>query len=664
MNRMALIGNPNTGKTSLFNLLTDSYEYVGNWSGVTVEKKVGQMKKLKVEIIDLPGIYDLSPISKDESVVTTFLMEEEVEAILNILDASNFERNMQLTLQILELGKPVLICLNMIDVAEKKGISIDVEKLSSILGVTIIPVVARSGKGFDGLYMAMKGNVVDQQQEQLFHLAYDPVIEQSIAEIEDLMGTEGNACSKNRWTSIQFLAGNEAVEQFYSKETCYKDMMAIRETASEKLGKSTHASIYDARRAFISELKREVVQEHSSETSLTDRLDKVLTHPVFGFPIFLALMYLVFEATFTWIGSPLSDLLDHFVSGPFTNVATSALNAIGASPFIVDLVTEGIIGGVGGVLVFVPQIFVLFFFISMLEDSGYMARIAVVMDRLMEFFGLNGKAFIPMIISFGCNVPGIMAARTIEQSKERLLTILVAPFMSCSARLPVYALFAGAFFAHKQSLVVFSLYVLGIVIALLVTKVLSMTLLKNERSVFFVELPAYHIPQLKTLWRSTWEKGKGFLRKAGTIIFAGSVIIWILSYTGPGGFNVNMDDSFLATIGGAIGTLFIPLGFGTWEAGAALISGFLAKEVVVSAMAIIYGVKESALIGTLSSTFTPVSAYTFMAFVLLYMPCLATVGAIQRETKSVKWTLFASLYPFFVAYLVALVIYYVGMLIF
>lgn len=655
MSSLALIGNPNIGKTSLFNSLTNSYEYVGNWSGVTVEKKVGQVKKLNTQIIDLPGVYSLNPISKDESVVTKFLLEEQVDGLLNIIDASNFERNMHLTVDLLELHKPVIICLNMIDVAKKKGITINIEKLQNTLGVPVVPLIARTGEGIEGIYAAIQKPLANDDR---FTLTYNNAIEKGISAIESLIQKIDE--DQKRWCAIQFLVGNDALDDFFKKEEYYEKIVAIRSSLEKELGESINNVIMNERERYITNIREEVLVQEITEKQWIENVDKVLTHPVLGVPIFLALMYLMFQITFAWIGTPLSDLLDSFVSGPFSGTVSQALTAIGASSFIIDLICEGIITGVGGVLVFIPQIFVLFFFISLLEDSGYMARIAVVMDRIMEFFGLNGKAFIPMIISFGCNVPGVMAARTIEQPKERLLTILVAPFMSCSARLPVYALFGAAFFAQHQSLVVFSLYILGIVMALIVTKILSMTILKNETSVFFVELPAYHVPQLKTLWRSTWEKGKGFLRKAGTIIFAGSVIIWLLSYLGPNGIDVEMNESYLALIGGAFGTLFAPLGFGTWQAGASLISGFLAKEVIVSTMAIIYGVSEGVLSSTMTTHFTPLSAYTFMAFVLLYMPCLATVGAIKRETQSTKWTVFATIYPFVVAYILALVIYTIG----
>lgn len=367
--------------------------------------------------------------------------------------------------------------------------------------------------------------------------------------------------------------------------------------------------------------------------------------------------------TFDWLGSPLADLLDQFFSGPLTDWLSKLLSLIGASPFIKELVLSGIVSGVGGVLVFVPQIFILFFFISLLEDSGYMARVAMVMDRFMEAIGLNGKAFIPMIIGFGCNVPGVMATRTIEQPKERLLTILLLPFMSCSARLPVYALFAGTFFAKNQAIVVFFLYVLGIVVALGLAKLFSATLLKDESSVFVIELPPYRMPQALTLWRSTWDKGKGFVRKAGTFIFGGSVAIWLLTYVGPKGIGVSMDDSFLAVIGSVLAPILAPLGFGTWQAGASLITGFLAKEVVVSTMNIIYHAKDmDVLQGAIVQHFTPLSALSFMAFVLLYTPCLATVATIRKETGARKWMFVSIGCALTVAYTISFLIYEGGKL--
>ncbi|MBD3108149.1 ferrous iron transport protein B [Bacillus sp. AGMB 02131] len=656
MSGLAIIGRPNTGKTSLFNLLTDSYEYVGNWSGVTVEKKVGHIKKMQLNLIDLPGIYDFNPISKDESVVSKFLLEEKTKGIINIIDAAQFTSNMQLTLQILELKQPTVICLNMIDVAKKAGLAIDTKKLSDILGVKVIPTIARVGKDKEVLCNALNESL--SEKNEYFRINYSADVEDSIQQMEALMGHIED--EKRRWAAIQLLSGNSAVEDFLRSDCHFNEMLQVRANLENARKLSAQEVFYNERQFYIEEISKQVVSKSGESENKTDKIDRILTHPVLGIPIFLLLMYIVFEITFTWVGAPLSDLLDGFIGGVLIEYTASFLAAIGASGFISDLICDGIIGGVGGILVFFPQIFALFFCISLLEDSGYMARIAVIMDRIMEFFGLNGKAFIPMIISFGCNVPGIMAARTIEQPKERMLTILVAPFMSCSARLPVYALFAGAFFTQHQSLIVLSLYVIGLVMALIVTKILSVTLLKKENSVFFVDLPEYHLPLMKSLWRSTWEKGKGFLQKAGTIIFAGSVIVWLLAYVGPQGINVEMDHSFLAMIGGWFGTLFAPLGFGTWQAGSSLISGFMAKEVVVSTMAIIYGVNENSLPVAMSEHFTALSAYTFMLFILLYIPCLATVGTIKKELQSAKLTSFAVIYPFLIAYVLAFFVYQIG----
>ncbi|PFA20760.1 MULTISPECIES: ferrous iron transport protein B [Bacillus cereus group] len=659
MNKVALLGNPNTGKTSLFNALTGSYEYVGNWSGVTVEKKVGKLKGQQGTLIDLPGVYDLNPVSRDEGVVTNFLLTEDFQHMLNIVDASQFERNMHLTLQLLEFGKPVSIGLNMVDVAKQRGIVIHVNRLSEILGVTAVPVVARSGKGCEELLATLHES--EKKEKRPFILSYGEQIDAGIANIMELLTKE--KYEHPRWLALQFLSNNEVVEQEVKKLSSYEKLVAIRSNLEAGLESTLEQHIYQTRAAYIEKLKTNVIQhEKEGKIPFSEKIDQLITHKVLGLPIFLAVMFFIFQVTFTWIGTPLSDMLDGFFSGQLTDWVTTGLTTIGASEFIQALVTEGIIAGVGAVLVFVPQIFALFFFISLLEDSGYMARIAVVMDRIMEFFGLNGKAFIPMIIGFGCNVPGIMAARTIEQEKERLLTVLVTPFMSCSARLPVYALFAGVFFPNSQATVVFSLYIVGIVLALLVTKVMSMTVLKEEKSIFVIELPPYRMPQAKTLWLSTWEKGKGFVRKAGTFIFGGSVVIWLLNYAGPSGFGVDMGESFLAMIGGFIAPILAPLGFGTWQAAASLLTGFLAKEVVVSTMAIIYAVNEDVLGNVMGAHYTALSAYAFMFFILLYVPCLATVAVIRRETGSVKWTIFSVVYPLIIAYVLTLIIYQVGSL--
>jgi ferrous iron transport protein B len=662
---IALLGNPNTGKTSLFNHLTGSYEYVGNWSGVTVEKKVGLFKNKRATLIDLPGIYTLNPLSKDEGVVTNYFLSEQLDQLLNILDASQLERNLHLTIQLLEYEKPLIIGLNMIDVAKNRGIHINTDLLSNRLGIPVNPVIARSGKGCDALAEIITN---EKQSEKHHHLVnYGSVIENSIIQLEEMI--DGKETPSTRWLALQLFEGNpyirDYLQQWIDPEGLSNFVNDINlQIISNENVKSLEQFIYQKRKTAIQSILNDVVSISEKEKKpLSEKVDKIVTNKFLGMPIFLLMMYLMFMLTFNWLGFPLSDRLDAFISGPITDWTNSLLTLADASDFLYSLVVDGIIAGVGGVLVFVPQIFILFFFISLLEDSGYMARVALVMDRIMEHVGLNGKAFIPMMIGFGCNVPGIMAARTIETPKERLLTILLTPLMSCSARLPVYALFVGSFFAKQEALIVLSLYVLGILVSLLLAKIFSKTLLSGETSLFVIELPPYRLPQVKALWRSTWDKGKSFVKKAGTFIFAGSVFIWLLSYAGPDGLNVNMDDSYLAAIGGVFAPLFQPIGFGSWQAGSALLTGFLAKEAIISTMNIIYFVPdEASLQGLLVTTFTPLSAYSFMAFILLYIPCLATVATIYKETGSKKWTLFSCFYALVIAYVISLIIYHGGKL--
>ncbi|MFT9848126.1 ferrous iron transport protein B [Aneurinibacillus sp. REN35] len=665
MMNVALAGNPNTGKTSLFNILTGSYEYVGNWTGVTVEKKVGVLKNKRGQLIDLPGIYSLNPLSRDEGVATQFLLSEEFSSVLNIVDASQLERNLYLTVQLLEYGKPVVIGLNMVDVAKGRGYIIDENKLAALLNVPVLPIVARNGTGCDELAGFLAENA--EQKSEPLHIDYGSVLEKAIEEVSTLL--PASYPLPKRWVALQFFEGNALVKERLAAhietqrltELHAKTEMTIR---SESGMASLSHYIRHVRTRFISDIGKQVVTRTKKvDYTFSERIDQIVTHKWLGIPIFLLLMFLTFKLTFDWLGVPLSDMLDGFIGGTLTDTLDSMLTAVGASEFIRAVVLDGIVTGVGGVLVFIPQIFILFFLISVIEDSGYMARVAMVMDRIMQAIGLNGKAFIPMIIGFGCNVPGVMAARTIEQPKERLLTILLTPLMSCSARLPVYSIFVGIFFVQNQALIVLSMYVLGVVVALLLAKLFSSTLLKYEGSMFFVELPPYRIPQGRTLLRSTWEKGKGFIRKAGTLIFAGSVVIWFLSYAGPAGLDVEMKDSFLALIGGAIAPLFAPIGFGTWEAGAALLTGFLAKEVVVATMNIIYVAPDTAALqGLLAEHFTALQAYSFMAFILLYVPCIATVGVIRKEAGSARWMWFSIIYALVIAYLISLVIYQGGKL--
>jgi ferrous iron transport protein B len=666
MMNIALIGNPNTGKTSLFNNLTGSYEYVGNWSGVTVEKKVGLFKNGKDQLIDLPGVYTLNPLSKDEGVVTNFFLEDSFEKLLNILDASQLRRNLHLTLQLLEYGAPITIGLNMLDVAKNRGIQIDIEQLSKSLGVHVAPVVARSGKGCNELAELATREPSGSGKTNLVY--YGKAIEEGILQLG--LKLNGRTRHPVRWLGIQLFEGNPYVKNylttFLSSEEIESLVDSVIVTEQQQSGskQALDQVIHRKRSEAIDKIvSAATTRPKNGKIPLTEKVDMIVTNKFLGIPIFLVMMYIMFMLTFDWLGFPLSDTLDTILSGPVTAGIAAALDWAGASSFIKDLVLDGIVAGVGGVLVFVPQIFILFFFISLLEDSGYMARVALVMDRLMESVGLNGKAFIPMMIGFGCNVPGIMAARTIETPKERLMTILLTPLMSCSARLPVYALFVGAFFTGHKAAVVLSLYVLGVAIALILAKVFSKTLLKGETSVFVIELPPYRMPQAKALWRSTWDKGKGFVKKAGTFIFAGSVLIWLLAYAGPEGVNVSMDESYLALLGGIFAPLLAPIGFGTWQASASLFTGFLAKEAIISTMNIIYFVPdEASLQGLLAIHYTPLTAYSFMVFILLYIPCLATTATIYKETGSKRWTAFSIGYALVIAYLLSLAIYQGGML--
>lgn len=656
-----ILGNPNVGKTSLFNALTGSYEYIGNWSGVTVEKKVGKLKDNVGDLVDLPGIYDLSPISKDETVVTDYLMSTSFTGMINIIDACQLKRNLNLTIQLMELNKPMIIGLNMIDVATQRGIKINYQALMRKLKVPVFPIVARKAKGTHSLLGEL--NYLEPHQRRAFKINYGTEIETAIQQISSIIKQDNMYPTERlRFIAIQYLIDNVQIYQELDA-MILEQLEPIKRKLSNATEQSTRQRIEAVRNDYINQLLEDIVEYPEEDKQFfTSKVDRLLLNRYLGIPIFLGIMWLIFQTTFTWIGTPLSDQLDAFISGPLSEWIKSVMNTLHITSFLQDLITDGIIAGVGSVLVFVPQIVVLFFFISLLEDSGYMARIAVLMDKTMESIGLSGKSFIPMIIGFGCNVPSIMAARSIENEKERLITILVAPFMSCSARLPVYALFVGAFFSAHQSLVVLSLYILGIVVALLVSTLLNKLILKDNQSVFIVELPTYRVPSFKTLWRSTWEKAKGFVKKAGTFIFGGSVVIWTLTYIGPHGVNVPINQSFMHMIGQGFANLIAPLGFGSWQAGATLIPGFLAKEVIISSMAILYSSSESGLTQVIQQQFTPLSAYAFMIFILLYVPCISTVATIRKETSSWKWTLLAVVYPIATAYILTFVFYQVSQL--
>lgn len=663
MAEVALFGNPNTGKTSLFNYLTGSYAVIGNWTGVTVDKKVGRLKGNGDSVVDLPGLYTLVPLSKDEEVATRYLLTDSCSAVVNIVDSSQLMRNLNLTIDLLEYGKPVVLGLNMIDVARHRGLLIRPQILEERLGIPVVPIVARTGRGCKKLEDA----IAELRTRTANHFSIDYGQETETA-IDELIRMMPEGSEHRRWLAIQYLLGNHVIESAVlrmagdrSPETVKSRLARLLRRDDERM--TVTRMIQSKRKSYISGLVREAVQQKKSvEQTASDRLDLLITNKWIGLPLFLALMYVIFHVTFNWIGNPLSDLLDAFFSGPLTDWTDTLLTRLDVLPFIKDLILNGIIAGVGGVIIFIPQIFVFFLFISWIEDSGYMARAALLMDRLMQGIGLNGKAFIPLVIGFGCNIPAIMATRSIEQPKERLLTVLIAPLMSCSARLTVFILFAGVFFRAYQALVVLSLYVLSIVVAMLMAKFFSL-FMKETRSFFVIELPPYRLPNLKTILRATWDKAKGFVRKAFTFILAGTVFIWLLAYTGPAGTDVEIDNSFLALICSAIAPLMAPLGFGSWQASSALISGFLAKESVVSTLGIIYSGSEGlSLVDAIAQSFTPLQAYSFMVFTLFYIPCLSTVPAIRHEVGSRRLTLFVVGYCIVLAYVLSFVIYRFGLL--
>lgn len=670
----ALVGNPNCGKTTMFNEITGSTQYVGNWPGVTVEKKEGKARKLKedVSIIDLPGIYSLSPYTMEEIIARDYIIDEKPDVVINIVEATNIERNLYLTTQLMELGVPLVIALNMMDAVEAKGDKIDIALLEKSLGVPVVPTSASRGQGIRELMeralgLVQSAAVNTQRQPKKF---YDESIENCIAEVEALAAKHAGDRCNPRWVAIKLLEGDEKVkEKLKLPEALTTDIKKYQERLEKEYDNDLETIIADNRYRFISDVVKKAVRKKSgSGLTLSDKIDKVVTNRILAIPIFLALMFVVFQVTFGTIGTATIDLLDAFINETLAGAVAGWLEAAGAAEWLVALVVDGVIAGVGSVLVFVPQIMLLFLFISILEDSGYMARAAFIMDRLLRKLGLTGKSFIPMLMGFGCNVPAVMAARTLENEKDRRLTIILTPFMSCGARLPIYALFAAAFFARNQSLVIFSVYILGIVVAVLSGILLKKTVFKGEAAPFVMELPPYRLPTLKGLFIHMWDRGKGFVKKAGTVIFAASVIIWFCqSFNFSLQMVENMDESIFGVIGSIIAPVFAPLGFGDWKSSVALLTGFVAKEVVVATMGILHGLGEVGedsleLAAALQTVFTPLKAYAFMAFTLLYMPCVATFAAIKRELNSWKWTLFAVGYQLAVAWLVAFLVFQVGSL--
>ncbi|WP_255993297.1 ferrous iron transport protein B [Clostridium perfringens] len=662
---IALAGNPNCGKTSLFNLLTKSRQHIGNWPGVTVEKKEGTLKFKgeSYKVIDLPGTYSLGAYSEDEIVARNYILKDKPDVVINVVDATNLERNLYLTTQLIEMGANVVIALNMIDQAEALNIEIDTNKLSKRLGVPIIKTSALKNRGIEEL---IETSIHSKKNEKLININYGEDIEKEIKNLTSLLETYKNKLEfPVNWTALKLLENDEYIKDKIKQlnaPSIFTKLEESNKTIEKNVGFEADMSIVDKRYSFISSITEDVIKKPSEkQVTTTEKIDKIVTNKYLGIPIFALIMYCLYELTFI-IGAGIQEWFGDLIAKAGVIVSDWFAN-MGAPELLVGFIDKGLFGGVGAVLSFLPLIMVMYFLLGLLEDSGYMARAAYVMDRLMRGLGLHGKTFVSMIVSVGCNVPGIMSTRTLENKKDRMIAILINPFISCGARMPIYAVFVEAFFPTHQGLVLFSLYVLGIIVALISGKIFSKTLFKGESSYFVMELPAYRMPSIKNVFLLMWEKAGAFFKKAGMIIFPMMIVLWALSVL-PLGVEPNSEHSILGMIGSFVAPLFVLAGYGTWQAGVSLITGILAKESVVATMGMVYaGVEEGeALINVIQQVFTPLSAVSFLVMTLLYTPCLAALGAIKRETNSMKWTIFSAVYTFVIALVLSTLVYQVGLL--
>lgn len=665
--QMALVGNPNSGKTSLFNELTGSNQSVGNWPGVTVEKKEGKLKKnTDIVLQDLPGIYSLSPYTPEEVVARDYLVEDNPSGMLNIVDASNLERNLYLTTQLLELGIPMILSLNMMDVVEKKGIRLNEEKLSYSLGVPVVKMsVARKEGLTDALVEIDKLFVYGRIPD--FPL-YDNRLEVALSEISELL-PESIPIHQKRWYSIKLFERDQTVcSRNIMPDNVKKEIEDIISMTEEIIGDDSESIIINERYNYISQVVSLCcVKEMDYKLSMSDRIDKIVTNRWLALPIFAFVMWLVYYLSIQTIGTIGTDWVNDVLFGEIVpDNVTKLMEMLVIAPWLQSLVLDGIIAGVGAVLGFLPQLMVLFLCLSLLEDCGYMSRIAFVMDRFFRRFGLSGKSFIPMLISTGCGVPGVMACRTIENEKDRRMTIMTTTFMPCSAKLPIIGLIAGAFFPHS-SWIAPSAYFVGIGSIVLSGIILKKTaLFSGDTAPFIMELPDYHMPRFKNSFRQMIDRSKSFVKKAGTIIFASSVMIWLLSSFNFRGQMVETDQSILASLGQMISFIFVPLGWGNWRTTVATITGLIAKENVVGTFGILYShLQEVSESGKeywplLSASLTPVAGYSFLLFNLLCAPCFAAIGAIRREMNDWRWTTLAISYQCILAYVVSLVVYQFG----
>jgi len=711
---IALAGNPNSGKTTLFNALTGSNQYVGNWPGVTVERKEArfQLGAHEALLVDLPGVYSLSPYSIEENITRHFIAQHTPDVVLNIVDATNLERNLYLTMQLMELERPVVIALNLIDEVNKRGGRIDADKLSEIMGVPVVPISAKKCEGFERLFRELEKQVNEPRHSQPA-MQYDQSTKQAVLEIIQALGGESahsafdaqehyqHRDENNRdddhtaseshvhiggyadegdvdhappttWVALKLLEGDEALMEsaYLTDKQREKINKAIADY--EARGQEIHPGIdgmtllADARYSAIERALHDagVIRRAADYGAVTAKIDKIMTHKYLAFPIFFAVLALMFALTFGPFGTTLCDAVEGFITNHLAVWVDAGLTAISSPEWVRSLMLDGVIAGVGGVLVFLPQILLIFLFLSILEDSGYMSRAAFITDRLLRKLGLSGRSFIPMLMGFGCTTTAVIAARGVENERDRRMTIMLTPFMSCGAKLPVYGLFAAAFFAARQGILVFSLYLIGMLVMILLGLLLRKTTFREGITPFLMELPQYRMPTFRNVMRRLWDRAKDFLTRAGTVIFAMSVLIWFMQNFS---FRLEMvtdsHESIFGVIGSFIAPIFKPLGFGEWEKSVALLSGLVAKEAVVSTMQVLYSAADSgALELALASQFTPLSAFSYLVFTLLYTPCISALAAMKRELGSWKHMLTALAIQLGTAYIVSLLVYQVGRL--
>ncbi len=667
--RIALIGNPNSGKTTLFNNLTGSYQYVGNWPGVTVGRKEGRIKDLESEVtlVDLPGIYSLSPYSPEEIVTRDYMLNENPDLIINIIDSTNLERNLYLTTQLLELDIKMILVLNMTDLLSYKGQKIDYDTLENELGVKVIPISAGKSEGIETLLKEIsKFDFYKSESRKALNI-YSKYVEKALDDIENVVNVGNKYVKNNRFYNVKIFENDPLIMQEIKLE---KDKLnkvkEIRSLLSAKYEKDKDIIIADERYSYICALCEKAVKKLKKPFSVSNNLDKIVTGKYTAIPLFLIIILSIFYITFGPFGIMLKSWCESFINGNMYSTVEKILNYVGASYWSKSLVLDAMISGVGAVISFLPQVILLFTLLSLLEDCGYMSRAAFIMDKPFRRIGLSGRAFVPLIMGFGCSVPAVLGTKILENKKDKNLTVFLIPFMSCSAKMPIYLLFASAFFPRHQTLVVFSLYFLGVLVAILTAFLLKDTLFKGESSPFIMEMPEYKLPSLKNVWLSVWDKTKDFIERAGTVILLATIAVWFLqSFNFEFRLVRDSSQSILATIGNFIAPVFSLCGFGDWRSCVALLTGIMAKESIVSTLSVLYGGGSVVALGEiLPSVFSVCSALAFLVFALLYTPCVAAFSAIHKEFENRKLTIIFIIYQLFIAYLCSALTYQISSLLF